>query len=367
MAYGITFIILMLAVVGERWQLRRRGLPGADWREIAANLDSGHLLMWLGRGVEVAGYDLVFRTAGWEGLQRHLGPGVWIVGFLGWDLCFYCMHRMHHRIPLLWKVHAVHHQGRDFSLSLGIRNSWYSSLTSLPFMLPLAVLGVNTGVFLAVSAVHYAVQFYNHLHPALVRPTPRLDRFMVTPTNHLAHHGAASYYRNCNFGSMLLLWDRAFGSYRQVRGGDAPVACGIDGWIPSANPLWLNHGSWRGRSAPGACCLPDWYIGSGALILFAAVALYVAGYGGPWRPLLGAGLAGGTMLLGAAADGSRGAAAGWCLLAITMSALLVYRPEWTATLTLGPMALHGLSGALLLMVSRSVDCRRLDESTESRH
>ncbi|WP_174999231.1 sterol desaturase family protein [Rugamonas aquatica] len=348
MGYGITFVILLLAVVVERSLLRRRGLPGADWHEIAANLGSGHLIMWVGRSLEVAGYDLVFRNVGWEGLQRHLGPGIWVAGFLGWDLCFYCMHRMHHRIPLLWKVHEVHHQGRDFSLSLGIRNSWYSSLTSLPFMLPLAVAGVSTGVFLAVSAIHYGIQFYNHLNPALARSTPWLDRVIVTPTNHLAHHGSASYYRNCNFGSVLLLWDRCFGSYRPVL-SDVPVACGVGGWRPTANPLWMNHGSWRGAGVPRKCCLAGWYVGSGALLLFCAVALHVAGYGGPWRPMMMCGLIGGTMLLGAASDGSNWAAAGWCLLATAMCAPLWDRPEWMALPALAALALHGLLGAGILL------------------
>ena len=59
---------------------------------------------------------------------------------------------MHHKLGVLWAVHVVHHEGDHFSLSLGIRNSWYSSMTSIPFFIVLAVVGIPTEVFVAVGA-----------------------------------------------------------------------------------------------------------------------------------------------------------------------------------------------------------------------
>lgn len=321
-AVGAALGVMLVLVLLEQWLLWWRSGRSVDWRQLSANLGSGHLLMWWGRCVELGGYALVARQLGWQGLAPALGWAIWPLAWVGWDACFYWMHRLHHQIPLLWRVHAVHHQGSEFSLALGIRNSWYSSLTSLPFMLPLALAGVPAEVFLLVSSLHYGVQFYNHT--ALVGPN-WLDRWMVTPTNHRAHHGMAPYYRNCNFGSTLLLWDRCFGSYRRWRPA-LPADCGLAGWRPSYNPLWLNHGGWRPAAGAAArwprMMLPDGYIGLGALLLCAGAALYLGGAGGGAGPALALLLVLGALALGAAADGN----------------------------PLGVYALQALSGAVLILL-----------------
>jgi Fatty acid hydroxylase superfamily len=162
----------------------------------------------------------------------------WVFAFIGWDFCFYWMHRMHHKLPIFWAVHVVHHQGEHFNLSLGIRNSWYSSLTSFLFVAILAVLGVPLEIFIAVSSFHYSVQFYNH--NALVGKSGWLDKIMVTPSNHRVHHGMDPIYVNKNFGGTLLIWDKLFGTYQAER-DDVPLRYGVSGSVSSNNPLWANN------------------------------------------------------------------------------------------------------------------------------
>ncbi|MCL4038959.1 sterol desaturase family protein, partial [Escherichia coli] len=67
-------------------------------------------------------------------------------------------------------------------LSLGVRNSWYSSLTSIPFFMLLAMLGVPLQVFLAVSIIHYSWQFFNH--NALTPKLGWLEKVLITPSHH---------------------------------------------------------------------------------------------------------------------------------------------------------------------------------------
>ncbi len=343
--FALSFLAMLLLVLAERVWLQRRKRRVASWRYLVLNLNSGHVVMWAFRGVELLGFALVLQHAslGWVG---HWPPvGQWLFAWLAWDLCFYWMHRLHHTMPLLWAVHQVHHAGEHFDLSLGVRNSWYSSLSSFPFMVVLAVVGVPLEVFVVVSSLHYSVQFYNH--NAVVGRSGWLDRVMVTPSNHRVHHGTHPLYINKNFGGTLLLWDKFFGSYQAERSDiamqyglvksahiatatatatKAPVAA-------SGNPVWANHPAlqawWQGRlsvvrrSAHAALPVSDGYIGVGGVLLFVLVIAYVnaqAQLSGVSQALLFGALVLGTVALGGQSDGRRW---GGCLWVAVMTCMPV--------------------------------------------
>ena len=135
----LAILLLLLLVLVEILYIKYIEKEPIPWREIIFNLNSSHIMTWVGRGIELISFDFVLRHAG-LGLVTELPVmAQWIFTLFAWDLCFYWMHIWHHKFPFLWAVHVVHHEGEHFSLSLGIRNSWYSSLTALPFFLPLAI------------------------------------------------------------------------------------------------------------------------------------------------------------------------------------------------------------------------------------
>ena len=180
---ALSFLIMLAFVLAELLILKWVRKTPVPWKDVIFNLNSGHILMWVFRGVEVAAFALLLRHANLHIVDQWPVAAQWVLAFFAWDLCFYWMHRLHHKIPLLWAVHVVHHQGEHFNLSLGVRNSWYSSLTNFPFIAILAVLGVPLEIFLVVSSLHYTVQFYNH--NALVNKSGILDKFMVTPSHQI--------------------------------------------------------------------------------------------------------------------------------------------------------------------------------------
>lgn len=276
--------------------------------------------------------------------------------FFAWDLCFYWMHRLHHKIPLLWAVHVVHHQGEHFNLSLGVRNSWYSSLTNFPFIAILAVLGVPLEIFLVVSSLHYTVQFYNH--NALVNKSGILDKFMVTPSHHRVHHGTDKRYINRNFGGTLLLWDRLFGSFQPELAG-VEMRYGVKGMTPTHNPLLASNGKlftwlrarfphWQSR---GTFHVPELFIGIGGVILFGLVIYYVnheAVLAGAQQAILFALIFGGTLALGGLSDARRWGAIAWVAIAVAMPLLFLgwygARDAW-GMVFLAALLAHGLDGA----------------------
>ncbi|AVG17405.1 hypothetical protein CFN79_16885 [Chromobacterium vaccinii] len=352
--FALTFSVMLAVVLLELLALRHWRREAIPWREIIFNLNSGHIVMWVFRGVEVAGFGLLLQYANLHLVDRLPVSWQWVFAFVAWDLSFYCMHRAHHTWRIFWAVHVVHHQGEHFSLSLGIRNSWYSSLTSFLFVAPLAVLGLPLEMFVAASSFHYAVQLYNH--NAFVGKSGWLDRVLVTPSNHRVHHATHPVYLNKNFGGTFLIWDKLFGSYQPER-DDTPLHYGVNGTSPGYNPFWAsNQGlqAWfRRRFAPSgrrAMRMPAAYIATGGILLFGMVIYYVervAGWDaiGQWSVF--ACLVAGTIAIGGMSDERRWGWTGWLALTLAMPALCAglfdMRDGWALAL-LALLLVHGLAG-----------------------
>lgn len=213
--FGIALMLLLCFV--EILFIKFREKKEVPWREIVFNLNSGHAVLWVFRGVEVFLFDVVSRhlNLGWIGQLPIWSQ--WVFAFFAWDFCFYWMHRLHHKYRILWAVHAVHHEGEHFNCSLGIRNSWYSSLTSFPFFAGLAVIGVSTEQFYIMGAVHYFIQFYNHND--IIKHHGVVDHIIVSPSHHKIHHASNIQYRDKNCGGTLTIWDKLFGTYQKEQEG----------------------------------------------------------------------------------------------------------------------------------------------------
>lgn len=230
-------LLLILLVTIEFLVIKFIQKEEIPWNEVSMNLNSGHILMWFFRGGELFTYYYIYTHFSFNFLAEWNNYLVLFFAFLSWDLSFYWLHRLHHKIKLFWYVHEVHHQAEHFNLSLGIRNSWFSSITSLPFFIPLAIIGLSTEVFLFVSSIHYFVQFYNHT--SLVKNSGFLEVFMVTPALHKVHHAINPEYINKNYGGTFNIWDRIFGTYQpQIK--ETPLKLGLLTKYNSSDPFLIN-------------------------------------------------------------------------------------------------------------------------------
>jgi Fatty acid hydroxylase superfamily len=278
----------------------------------------------------------------------------WLFSFVAWDFCFYWMHRLHHKIPLLWAVHGMHHEGEHFNLSLGIRNSWYSSLSNFPFVVGLAFMGLPAEIFVVVSSIHYTVQLYNH--NSLVKGSGFLEHFMVTPAYHRVHHGKNEVYVNKNFCGTLQIWDHLFGTF-QATLADEPIKLGVKNPLPTRNPLLANHIPFFKRlthflpKKVNDVIAENWLARAG-FVLFLVMIFYVHveqswpqtphGY---WRWGLIGMLAIGTILIGAISDGQKLGMWAWGLLQLALIYFFVSVawPIWAENLLLA-------SAMLIIMI-----------------
>ena len=235
---AIPLLLMLLACYMELFALQRwRGIV-IVWRDTVFNLNSGHVILWVCRGFELIGYAWVLQHASVHWVADLPLAVQWLFGFIAWDFCFYWMHRLHHKFPSLWAIHGIHHEGEQFNLSLGIRNSWYSSLSNFPFIVGLAVLGLPVEIFVVVSSIHYTVQFYNH--NGWIKRSGFLERLMVTPAYHRVHHGMNAVYVDKNFGGTFQIWDFLFGTH-QYELPNEPIRYGVAHPTPSNNPFWVNN------------------------------------------------------------------------------------------------------------------------------
>ncbi len=209
---------------------RRVYRPAAAMSDIACGIVQQLSMMFL-RGVLAGAYAFVF-------LRFRLvtfapgSPWPWLIGFLGLDFMHYWWHRASHRVNFLWAAHVVHHQSEDFNLAVSLRHSVFTPITALPFYLPLAIAGIPPHVYAAAHAAVVLYQFW--VHTELVARLPRVERLLVTPSVHRVHHALNGPYLDRNFGGVLTVWDRLFGTYRAE--DEAPVYGSSEG-LDTFDPL----------------------------------------------------------------------------------------------------------------------------------
>ena len=161
----------------------------------------------------------------------------WLLALVFYDFCYYWLHRMGHEVGVLWAAHVVHHQSQDYNLSTALRQTSSGALLGWLFYLPMALAGVPPLVFGIVALVDLLYQYWVH-----TEHVPKLgwfDRWFCSPSNHRVHHAVNDNYLDKNYGGILILWDRLFGTFRDEDLAE-PCVYGTRGALNSWDPLWAN-------------------------------------------------------------------------------------------------------------------------------
>jgi sterol desaturase/sphingolipid hydroxylase (fatty acid hydroxylase superfamily) len=175
----------------------------------------------------------VVASAGGWGLFNRVQLPVWIAVLAAvvlLDLIVYLQHVLFHSLPLLLRLHAVHHADPDFDLTTGIRFHPIEILISALIKLAaVAAFGAPVVAVLVFEVLLNATAMFNHANvslPAWLEPWVR--RVVVTPDMHRIHHSVVEAERNSNYGFCLSIWDRLLGTYtHEVRG---ELDLGLKAW-----------------------------------------------------------------------------------------------------------------------------------------
>ncbi len=167
----------------------------------------------------------------------------WVVGFFAVEFAYYWQHRFSHTVRWLWTNHAVHHSPNEFVLPAAIRLGWTSLFSgSWIYFLPLAAAGMPPLMIGALLIFNLRYQFF--LHTEAIGKLGPFEWIFNTPSHHRVHHGSNSEYLDKNFGGVLIIFDRIFGTFAEER-GDNPVVYGLTEPLETNNPIAIAFHEWR--------------------------------------------------------------------------------------------------------------------------
>lgn len=231
------FAFVAVFVVMAAWEVlaprRARSLPRrARWPHNLALVALNTLLLRVLFPLGAVGAAVWATKAGWGVLPRLAAPG-WIaipVSVLLLDLAIYLQHVVFHRVPILWRVHRMHHADLDLDVTSGSRFHPIEMVLSMVLKMGVVVaLGAPAAAVMAFEVLLNATAMFNHANaqipPWLERP---LRWMIITPDLHRIHHSTRPEETNSNFGFGAVWWDRAFRTFRKApRGGQSGMTLGL--------------------------------------------------------------------------------------------------------------------------------------------
>lgn len=255
---GLALVVVLIGLEygWNRWRGRSSYDPGETAATLVIALGQ-RLIGALLAGAAVAPLSWVYGHRLWD-LPVDQG---WSLGllFLGVECAYYWHHRAMHRFRWLWATHQVHHSATRFNLSCALRLGWGGPITgAVLFYLPLVWLGFHPAAVLGMLAASLFFQFFLHLaHAPGLGP---LEWVLNTPRHHRVHHAANTACLDRNFGGMVIVFDRLFGTFAAAPAGEAlryglagvagpsrhPFAVALTGWRDVAGRLWRAR-DWRDR------------------------------------------------------------------------------------------------------------------------
>ncbi|WP_431312804.1 sterol desaturase family protein [Roseateles agri] len=231
--------VFFLLIGLELWIGKRRGRNTYRFNDAVSSISLGMLSQLVGLLTKVFTFGIyvwVYEHAALTNLSAS-SVWVWISGLLLYDLLYYWYHRLGHTTALLWAAHAVHHQSEDYNLSTALRQTSSGWLVGWIFYLPMALIGFPPLVFGTVALIDLLYQYW--VHTQQIGRLGWFDRWFCSPSNHRVHHAVNDPYLDRNYGGILIIWDRIFGSFQDEL-DEEPCVYGTRDALQNWNPLAAN-------------------------------------------------------------------------------------------------------------------------------
>jgi sterol desaturase/sphingolipid hydroxylase (fatty acid hydroxylase superfamily) len=212
-------VFAMMVLLEWRWPRRALVLSRVRrWTTHALLFAANRLTIWILARLVAVPLVAFWANGHGYGLLKILHLPFWVealIAFILLDFAMWVQHLATHKIPVLWRMHRVHHADRDLDVSTAIRFHPFEIIVSTAWKASCVVaLGVPALVFLAFEAWLGANALFNHSNVELPRWLDRVIRpFLVTPDMHLVHHSILPREQQRNYGFALTIWDRLFGTY----------------------------------------------------------------------------------------------------------------------------------------------------------
>src|SRR6218665_3021411 len=214
LAFAIPFFLLFMGI--EYWYAKRKGKNFFHFAESVANINVG-IAERLTDILTVVPFYYFFKYIYEHYALFNLQPGIfsWIALFLLTDFVWYWYHRLAHEINILWAAHIVHHQSEDFNYTTSARITIFQASIRSLFWSVLPLLGFPPEMITTFLLIHGIYPFF--IHTQTIGKLGWIEYVFVTPSHHRVHHSSNEEYLDKNYGDVLIIWDKMFGSFAEEK------------------------------------------------------------------------------------------------------------------------------------------------------
>lgn len=231
---AVPFFLVFMGI--EYLYSRRKGKNFFQYAESVANLNVGiaeRLLDLFMTGVFFFVFDYIYQHFALFSIPATFFT--WVLLFLLTDLVWYWYHRLAHEINAFWAVHVVHHQSEDFNYTVSARITIFQAVIRSMFWAVLPLLGFPAIMVTSLLLVHGLYPFF--IHTQALGKWGWFEKILVTPTHHGIHHASNPEYLDKNYGDVLIIWDKLFGTFAREQ-KDIKITYGLTKQLNSHSFLW---------------------------------------------------------------------------------------------------------------------------------
>lgn len=234
LAFAIPLFLFFIA--WEYLYSKRSGKNFFQYAESVANINVGiaeRLLDLFTTGLFFYFFNYVYEHFALFDIKA--GFAVWVLLFLATDFIWYWYHRFAHEINAFWAAHVVHHQSEDFNYTVSARITVFQAVIRSLFWAILPLLGFPPLMISTLLLVHGLYPFF--IHTQALGKWGWFEKILVTPTHHGIHHASNPEYLDKNYGDVLIIWDKLFGTFAK-EDKSIKITYGLTKPLESHSFLW---------------------------------------------------------------------------------------------------------------------------------
>lgn len=241
MRYVFIFFLFNMSLIAIELLLDFFTSKERRWKDTGANI----LIFIMGQLLEKTAFGAIgivcLMPFHWlSPFEIPMTTWTWIIAFFVADFTYYWMHRIEHEHRILWANHSVHHSSEDYNLTIAMRLSIIESAIEWIFLIPMMLIGFSP--FQAIVCLILVAQYQTWIHTERIVKLGWLDEVFNTPSVHRVHHGSNDKYLDKNYGGVLIIWDKLFGTFQRE---EEKVVYGLTKNINTNNPISINFIEYR--------------------------------------------------------------------------------------------------------------------------
>ena len=238
---GLPIIFSMMLFEALVSQYQKRGYYHNKDTLCTSGLVAGNIFMSLSiKGATLALHIYLYEFRIFDLSNMLPVWAIWVLTFILIDLVFYVYHRCSHRIRFLWAIHMSHHSSEEMNFAVSLRQAWLGPVSKIPFFMILPLAGLDPTIIAVVGVISTLWGVVGHTQ--MVGKLGFVEWIFNTPSHHRVHHGANPEYIDKNYGNLLIIWDKLFGTFEPEK---ASVKYGLVNNVKTFSPIKITFMDWQ--------------------------------------------------------------------------------------------------------------------------